>query len=71
MVDESEVNINCSVEHLGHESLETLKISYSMIVKSFLNSRTEFMKEVIASKWYDNVLHLLQSASKIANNILM
>lgn len=41
------------------------------MVNSFLNKKKEFIKSILDSKWYENILHVLKSASKIANQILM
>ena len=40
------------------------------MVHSFSTTKKQFVNSILQTKWYEYVLHLLQSASKIANTIL-
>ena len=70
-IEENEIYEKCVVSHFEIESIDALKVSYEAIVGAFLNPKNEFIKSVLESKWYEYIIHILQTALKVAHQILM
>lgn len=58
------------MRYLEADTLESIKVAYLAMVQCFLNPKKSFIKDLLASKWYDGVIQYLKGANDIASKVL-
>ena len=50
------------MKYLETDSLQSIKLAYVSMVQCFLIPKKSFIKDLLASKWYDGVISYLKGA---------